>query len=87
MPEETSPAVFWMTRDEDIEGVLSDTVDVWLELPERQRLSGSERGCMWIGHGTTGIENRYAQWSLAVARSNNTSGALPETSRECVRVG
>lgn len=80
------PTVFWMTRDEDDQGVLSSTVDVWTEIPDRQALPGGV-GWMWLGRGVTGVEKRYAQWSLDVARKNNTSGTLPEDSRQCVRVG
>lgn len=71
---------FWLTRDEDVNGVLSETVDVWLERPTRTTLPGG--GCMWIGSGVTGLEKRWAQWSLDNARKHAT---LPETSRECVR--
>ena len=81
-----TPTVFWMTRAEDSSGVLADVVDVWLEQPSRQNLPGGT-GCLWLGPGTTGIENRYAQWSLPVARGNTPSGTLPETSRESIRVG
>lgn len=77
---------FWLTRDEDAQGVLSDTVDVWISQPKRQPLPGGV-GCMWLGMGVIGLEDRYAQWSLAVARSNSNSGTLPETSYESIRVG
>lgn len=77
---------FWLTRDEDDQGVLSSTIDVWLSQPQRQSLPGGV-GCMWLGKDLTGLECRYAQWSLAVARSNSNSGTLPETSYEAIRVG
>lgn len=72
---------YWLTRDEDEHGNLSDKVDVWTEMPERQRIPGG--GFMWLGKGVTGIEHRFAQWTIETARKNAT---IPETSRECVRV-
>ncbi len=86
MGDNSPTDVFWLTRDEDDQGVLSDIVDVWISQPQRQPLPGGV-GCLWLGRDLTGLETRFAQWSLDVARSNSNSGTLPETSYESIRVG
>lgn len=85
MPQE-APQTFWMTRDEDDQGVVSEIVDVWLAPPQRQNLPGGA-GCMWLGPGVTGLDHRYAQWPVDVARGNTNSHVIPDNSRECVKVG
>jgi hypothetical protein len=74
---------FWCTRDENSEGVLSELVDVWLARPVRMSLPGG--GCMWLGPGDTGLEERYAQWTIAVTLANCCT--YPETSRESICKG
>lgn len=74
-----------MTRDADSEGVLSDIVDVWSAPPSRRNLTG-DLGCVWLGPGPTGIEDRIAQDTLEQARNRTASGTVPETSRESVRI-
>ncbi len=77
--EATNPTVYWLTRDENEQGEVSDLVSVWLEAPARQGISGIP-GALWYGA-------KYAQWPLDIARKNNNSGVVPENSRECIRVG
>ena len=71
---------YWCTRDMDSEGKLADLVDVWLARPTRMSLPGG--GCMWLGPGDTGLEERYAQWTIAVTLQNVCT--YPETSREAI---
>jgi hypothetical protein len=73
-------APFWLTRDEDAAGNLSELVSVWLEKPDLCNLKTGGRA--WLGPGVTGLENRYAQWTLDVARSHCT---IPDTVRECIK--
>jgi hypothetical protein len=88
--------IFWVTRNETYEGVLSDSVDVWLVRPTRK--AGPYGGWEWLGPG--GLEDRYAQWSLAacLAKALSTDkktiryfspsalmAADPGTSEGCLR--
>lgn len=82
-----NPDVYWCTRDESPDGVLSEMVDVWIVAPHREHLEGSapDVGFIWNGPNDTGKQHRYAQWSLTTTRAN--CYVVPDTSRECVRVG
>lgn len=77
------PEIYWLTRDQDGDGVLSFMVDVWVERPTRMALPGG--GWMWLGEGTTGLEARLGSWKTG--DKVRPPGTLPETERECVRVG
>jgi hypothetical protein len=75
--------VYWVTRDTDTEGVLSDHVDVWDVKPTMHRYYGEERGLFWLDDNG-GINGRYGRFPLeAVAHWGHT---LPDTERECIRV-
>lgn len=82
MPEESQTV--WLTRDENAAGELSEMVDVWLAPPSWRRLE--DGGSAWLGPGVTGLEERYAQWPIDVARKNSNSGVVPDTGRECIRL-
>ena len=77
--------VYWLTRDEDHEGTVSEQVDVWLARPHRISIPGG--GAMWLGPDESGIEKRYAMWTLDNARKNVPGGAVPDNSRESIKVG
>lgn len=85
LAESTPTQTYWLTRDTSTEGVLSDTVDVWLERPSRTNLPGG-LGAMWLGPGDTGIESRFQVWTLAFAYKEVRSGT-PANDRECLCVG
>lgn len=76
-------AVYWMTRDSESGGRLSDKVDVWLSRPERHRLD--DGSACWLGQGELGLDDRYAEWTIEDARRN--AYVYPETDRECIQVG
>ncbi len=71
----------WLTRDEDGDGVVSSTVDVWCQRPERWRVQDGGGWC-WLGPGTSGLDARVAQLSLEqAARQFRT---LPDDAIQCV---
>ena len=72
---------YWITRNETYEGVISDSVDVWLVRPVRK--AGAYGGWEWLGPG--GLEDRYAQWSLASCLMQCRT--YPDDSRQCIKVG
>lgn len=74
---------YWCTRDADASGVLAEMIDVWLVRPSR--LSAENGSVVWADGSLTGIESRYAQWTEATTYQN--CRVMPETSRECIRVG
>lgn len=74
---------FWCTRDTASDGQLSELVDVWLAKPSRINLPGG--GAVWLGPGETGLEQRYAQWTLAATLKNCRT--IPATSWECIVSG
>jgi hypothetical protein len=80
------PSPYWMTRDQDAAGQLSELVDVWSVPPEFQPLPGGV-GSMWLGKGVTGLEFRVTQWTMGDIRLNVPSGTYPESGRETIRVG
>ncbi len=67
---------YWVTRNEDKDGKLSDVIEVWLDRPTRTNLEGG--GCEWSG-------DFYAEWTVAATLINCRT--YPETSRECLVVG
>lgn len=68
---------WWVTRDSDKWGRALDVVDVWVALPSRVPAGN---GFLWIGafHGRYRMDDPVL---LKWCRS------LPDTDRECVRVG
>lgn len=81
---------YWVTRDSNADGSLSDTVDVWLTRPERKTLPGG-LGAMWICDDifipTANGEShaRYTTWTLDQCR--RACHTVPDTDRECLHVG
>lgn len=85
-PKIPLPAVFWMTRDK-CNGRMLDVVEVWLVKPEPSFCEDGD--VMWIAP-VDQVDERdtwYASWKLAEAAENNNSHTLPQTCRECIRVG
>ncbi len=76
-------ATYWLSRDSDSTGTLSDVVEVWLVRPDRERLPGG--GVMWLGPDNTGVEHRYAQWTPEVCLAE--CHVYPQTDRELIRCG
>lgn len=74
---------YWCSRDTAPDGTLSELVDIWTQQPQLVRLV--EGGFAWVGPGVTGMEHRYAQWTVAATVANCYT--YPATSRECIRVG
>lgn len=77
---------YWLTRDCDQDGNVSQVVDVWIVQPHRRNLPG-DVGCIWLDDSVTGLEGRYTQWSLAAAAATTPSRVIPDNDRECIRVG
>lgn len=69
---------FWMTRDERAGG-LQPTISVWLAAPTR---SADGR---WDAHTADGAGALYTTWPVEHAQKE--AGSVPQTSRECIRVG
>jgi hypothetical protein len=78
----TPESTYWLTRDSDGTG-LSELVDVWTQRPTRVNLFGG--GTAWLHEGITGVEHRFAQWTLTETRLQ--CHVVPDTSLECIRVG
>lgn len=74
-PARTEDATYWVTRDR-IAGELVSYVGVWLARPQRLIVDGDIR---WVGQV-------YCSWTLAEA-GRHMRAAVPDTDRECVRVG
>lgn len=82
MAESSNLSTYWLTRDMDADGELSELIDVWLARPSMMRTEDGK--CVWVGPGATGLEEHYAQWSVAVTMQH--CRVIPETYRECIRV-
>lgn len=82
-PQEAAGRPYWLTRDEDAEGVLSEQVEVWMERPARWPLSGG--GWTWLGADDTGLLHRYSVCDVAYIMKE--CRVVPETSRECIKIG
>lgn len=81
----TLPSVYWLTRD-SFEGVLSGEVAIWHIRPE---FHGGENGDgTWLTplHLIDLVEGQIATWSLDQAYRAVRNG-IPQTARECLRVG
>jgi hypothetical protein len=89
-PKKAKEMPYWLTRDQDAEGNIEPTVDVWLARPTLHRLPGGV-GVVWVCDDvlveTAGGDcpARYAQWS--VDQCLRTCRVYPETERECICVG
>lgn len=81
-PEEPLPqratVSFWVTRDSEIGGGLSDVVDVWLVKPERGALSSDGGVCWWADGGVYRQVNTGVCWAWC--------GTYPSDDRQCVLV-
>ena len=77
------PECFWVTRDQDGQGRLSDVVDAWAERPERMAIPGG--GWMWLGSGETGLEARVGSWRPT--ECTRWAPTTPDTSLECIVYG
>jgi len=84
MSDRPTVAVYWLTRDSDVNGNLNTVIDVWLARPVRSNLPGG--GALWLGPGDTGLEHRYCVWPIDFAQKQVGFG-YPQTDRECVIVG
>lgn len=86
-----APVTYWLTRDSDAEGVVSDVVDVWLAPPVRRALG--DRGAYWIVEDdairvrTKGgdVPARHTTWDVEHARAQ--CGTAPDDDRQAIRVG
>jgi hypothetical protein len=90
-PPSKPVATFWITRDSDAVGHLSEFVDVWLARPVREPLSNGV-GCVWtcrdvervfVSDGD--VPARCATWTLSVCM--RTVRTIPEDDRQCIRIG
>lgn len=79
----TVPLTYWVTRDDEVGGVLSPNVDVWWEQPTRSERS-SNGAIAWIDTTPTGLGKRYCRASAAHVAT--WGHAIPDTSRECIHV-
>jgi len=79
---------YWLTRDSDTNGKLSNWIRVWLVRPTLKRVGN---GVQWDGpegtiDSTSGpVRVRYAQWSEE--ECTRTCRVYPATDRECIKVG
>ncbi len=83
IPAWPPPGIWWITRDASLDGTLDDCVDVWTAPPLRFTIQGFTGG-YWLG----------AEWDLSTRWSRYTVesmrrwlGVVPDTDRECIRVG
>ncbi len=74
---------YYLSRDMDAAGNLSKDVDVWLQRPEMIRLPGG--GTCWLGPDDTGLQYRYATWTIAHCLLE--ARVYPETFLELILVG
>lgn len=75
---------YWLTRDRTA-GQLSNVVEVWLVKPDLQRFDDGD--VMWLP-SLEHIDNEdthFAEWSLDKCRKE--AYTVPETERECIKVG
>jgi len=84
------PMTYWLTRDSDVEGVLDDTIDVWLMRPTRHVLPGG-LGAVWlcddimVASADGDVPARFGTWTKD--QTLRAVRVLPDTDRECLRVG
>ncbi len=85
--------VYWMTRDLSADGIVSESVDVWLVKPERVRLTGGT-GAYWrtpggaeifvqtnVGPKPARVGTRTLESCLLICR------VYPDDSLMCIKVG
>lgn len=75
------PSSFWVSRDSDVNGVLSDRCDVWTEKPNRTRTT-AEGGAFWLDKSETGLAARHSSFLANVPPK--WVRTIPETDRELV---
>lgn len=79
-PPADLPALYWVTRDHDARKGLSAFVEFWREKPIL--MDTEQEGQIWIGPG--GFDDRLLIERAIVVRLWHS---VPETGRECLRVG
>lgn len=81
-PEEPLPdkpfLSYWLTRDSEIGGALSDAIDVWIVKPTRDALSIDGGICWWHEAGVVR--------QVSVQACIKWCGTYPEDDRQCIRV-
>jgi len=82
--EPTPKGSYWVTRN-TTDGVLANTVEIWVARPERMRFDDGD--VMWMGSLSKIDEESawYDEWTLA--RCLKECRVLPDTDREVIRVG
>lgn len=89
-PRAQRPMTYWLTRDSDVDGKLDDAIDVWLMRPTRHALPGG-LGAVWlcddimVPTADGDVPARYGTWTKDQAL--RACYVLPDTDRECIRVG
>lgn len=75
---------YWITRNRTM-GVLEDTVEVWLTKPDLRRFDDGD--VMWLPNlqSMDSEVSYFAEWTLDQCRRRCL--VVPETERECIRVG
>ncbi len=75
---------YWVTRDSDVDGVLSSHVDVWLSKPTRYVLT-PYGGAYWVVVGVDAPDDHhFGRFTLEQIR-DAWKHAVPETDIECIR--
>lgn len=78
---------YWVTRDSDANGNLSDHVDIWTSQPTRRTLSPTG-GAYWIVEDRPDEAERlaahYGHYSAATIQKT-WGHTIPDTDRECIR--
>lgn len=86
-PKGCRDVVYWVTRDSDVEGNLSDHVDVWTARPTRRALTVTH-GAYWIAEDrpdeSDALAAHYGHYSAKVIQEG-WKHTIPETDRECIR--
>lgn len=82
-PKRSQYATYWLTRNR-LNGELSSKVDIWLVRPDRLRFADGD--VHWLALEPGGESAHYGRWTLAQAHFEVGAG-VPETDRECLRVG
>lgn len=78
--------VFWLTRD-SFAGQLEDHIDVWESAPIRRVFAADDYGAVGIEWLDCGAGMGLHVESLTLAEATLRFRTLPETDRECVRIG
>jgi hypothetical protein len=84
-PCDPGAPTFWITRDSEPDGSLSDYCDLWVVKPSRLRYDADGPGGFWMGcEGEWSLVGHYETVSVEVVRT--WFHVVPDTSRECIRV-